>query len=57
MSGRRSSSVEGSPVGVVGTSVRNGVAGNAKDAGCCTDQHRDGVLVLRARDGDIDLLA
>ena len=56
MSGRRSSSVEGTATGIFGIAAGEQVRRDREFGRRPADQHGDGVLVLRALHADIDLL-
>ncbi len=57
MSGRRSSSSEGTPTGTDGGAMANfGTRRDAELGRRLADQHRNGVLELRAADPDVDRL-
>ena len=56
MSGRRSSSVEGTETGIFGMRPASGCIAIVQFGGRAADQHRDGVLELRALHADVDRL-
>ena len=56
MSGRRSSSSDGTPTGISGSVATERRARDRERRGRLADQHRDRVLELRALDADVDRL-